>query len=145
MSHERSQWRRGGSNWSPKGSVEQWSPIRIILMKSRIRILICIKAKKLDPDSESALKWKAGSGSDFRGCGSATLEKSRLKSPVRVNFYKMPATCIQFLKNIYKIWTYFLVQHAIMVRLLGTWACMTSTWPSSGYNRISLLSGMNRI
>jgi hypothetical protein len=102
-------------------------------MRSRIRILICIKVKK------------AGSGSEFEGCGSATLKKSRLKRPVRVTFHKMPATLSNFLKIHIRPREKFLVHHAVLVRLLGIWACMTSTWPFSGYNRISLLSGMNRI
>ncbi len=40
QSRGRSQWRRGGSIWSPGVSVDQWSQIRIILMRSRIRIRI---------------------------------------------------------------------------------------------------------
>jgi hypothetical protein len=73
--------------------------------------------------------------------------KSRLKSPVRGirTFYKMPATTIQKLLKKYIDDLGILVQQAVLVRLLGTWACMTSTWPSYGYNRISLLSGMNMI
>jgi hypothetical protein len=38
----RSQWRLGGSKWSPGGSVEQWSQIRITF-----RIRIRIKVKRL--------------------------------------------------------------------------------------------------
>jgi hypothetical protein len=35
---EHLQWRRGGSKWKPRGCVDQWSQIRIILMRNRIRI-----------------------------------------------------------------------------------------------------------
>jgi hypothetical protein len=52
--------RRGGSKCSPgmAGYVDQWTHIRITLMRSRIRIRIkvrgririCIKVKKQDPD-----------------------------------------------------------------------------------------------
>ena len=34
--HGRSEWRRGGSKWSCGGSVDQWSQIRITLIRSRI-------------------------------------------------------------------------------------------------------------
>jgi len=37
------QWRRKGSAWSPGGPVDLWSPIHIILMRSRIRIRIKVK------------------------------------------------------------------------------------------------------
>ena len=37
----RSQWRPGGSKWSPAGfSIEQWAQIPIVWMRSRIQILI---------------------------------------------------------------------------------------------------------
>jgi hypothetical protein len=51
-------WRRGGSKWSPGGSVDQWSQIRIPLITlSKIRtrnkvisrIRICIKVKRWIP------------------------------------------------------------------------------------------------
>jgi hypothetical protein len=37
----------GGSKWSPEASVDQWSPIPITLMMSRIWIRIKLK---MDPD-----------------------------------------------------------------------------------------------
>jgi hypothetical protein len=34
----RSKWRYGGAKWSFQGPVDQWSQIRITLIRSRIRI-----------------------------------------------------------------------------------------------------------
>jgi hypothetical protein len=36
---------RGRSKWSPGGLVDQWSPIRVILERSRSRIQIRIEVK----------------------------------------------------------------------------------------------------
>ncbi len=41
---KRSQWRPGGSQWSPGWSLNQWSQIRITSMRSRIPIRIRVKS-----------------------------------------------------------------------------------------------------
>jgi hypothetical protein len=38
-----SQWRRGGSKWSPERSTDHWSQIGITSMRSRVRIWIPIR------------------------------------------------------------------------------------------------------
>ncbi len=72
-----------GSKLSLGGSVDQWSQIRITLLRIR-----------------SALKWKDGAGSAFKWCGSATPNAS---------LFSMETTFNWVMKLYLQNWQFFLV------------------------------------
>ncbi len=65
----RSQWRRGGLEGIPRGSVHQWSQILITLMRSRIRIRKLVTVKgciRIRIDVKSWIRIR------IKWCGSTT-------------------------------------------------------------------------